>query len=76
MCQMKGWITMNQVSFIEVEYSKEIFTVTIVASFLLIFLFQGSIGDFSLSDNVTFNLISAATISTFYLFDIETKDLM
>ena len=54
----------------------EIFTVTIVASFLLIFLFQGSIGDFSLSDNVTFNLISAATISTFYLFDIETKDLM
>ena len=52
---------------------------TIITSFLLIFLLQGSIGDFSLSGNIVFPII-LIIVSLLCIFlslrNVETKDLL
>lgn len=52
---------------------------TIIASFLLIFLLQGSIGDFSLSGNIVFPIILIMVSLLCVLLslrNVETKDLL
>lgn len=52
---------------------------TIVSSFLLIFLTQASIGDYTLADNAVFPLILTLASLAFAILSVanaETKDLM